>query len=187
LGPSEFEKQLPAGQLRKVFAYDLTPGEGSNFHVVSSPLGTHAVFEFINPIPRYVLIRSMDTQADDQEALIRIADSRQPLLGDQRAPGSVAVLSYRSGQIELKVQAEQPSVLRTAERWDSDWKAELDGEPVEVQRIDFICQGIAVPAGTHQIVLTYSPSRTFFYMQCAGYIVLFAALLFAGLRKREVA
>jgi len=187
LGPSEVEKQLPAGQLRKVFAYDLAPGEGDNFQVVPSPLGTHAVFEFVDPIPRYVLIRSMDTQTDDQEALVRIADSRQPLLGDQRAPGSVAVLSYRPGEIELKVQAEEPSVLRAAERWDSDWKAELDGEPVEVQRIDFICQGIAVPAGTHQIVLTYSPSRTFFYMQCAGYIVLFAALLFAGLRKREAA
>jgi uncharacterized membrane protein YfhO len=70
--------------------------------------------------------------------------------------------------------------LRVAERWDADWKAEVDGRPVTVQRIDSLCQGVELLAGSHRVVLAYSPSKLFFYMQCAGYL----ALLSVFFRKR---
>ncbi len=185
LGPAAFEKQLPAGQLRKVFAYDLAPAAGRGFRIVPGPGGAHAVFEFINPVPRYALLKPVGSETDEQ-ALARIADGRQPLLRGQRI-GSVTVLKYRPGRVELKTQSDQPSLLRAAERWDPDWKAEVDGEPAEVQRVDYLCQGIALSAGTHQVTLAYSPSRLFFYMQCAGYAVLLAAGILMVLKKREAA
>ena len=69
-------------------------------------------------------------------------------------------------------QSDVPTILRAAERWDQDWKAEVDGAPVEVQRIDYLCQGIALPTGAHDVTLAYSPAMRFFYLQLAGYLIL---------------
>ncbi len=183
LGPTVFEKQLPPGQLRKVFTYDLIPSLNNEFQVIPSSNGTHAIFEFINPIPRYALIKTVDTETDEQ-ALARIADSRQSLLGDQRVPGLVKILTYRPGRVQLKAQADESCMLRVAERWDPDWRAEVDGKPVAIQRIDYLCQGIAIPEGTHRVNLIYSPSRLFFYMQCVGYLILFGSLMVVLIRRR---
>ena len=57
--------------------------------------------------------------------------------------------------------------------------------PAEVQRIEYLCQGISIPDGTHDIVLSYSPSRFFFYIQCAGYLILFVTLLSNPWKKNE--
>ena len=183
LAPSAIERQLPPNQLRKVFAYDLAAAPENGFRVVANPSGAHAVFEFIRPTPRYALVHLAEQENDDQ-ALARIADSRKPLLGENRAAGSIEVSNYRPGRVELEVQADQPCMLRAAERWDPDWKATLNGERVDVQRIDFICQGVELPAGAHRVVLSYSPSLIFFYIQCCGYLVLFAAIVVA-LRSRH--
>ena len=166
LGPTAFEKQLPTDQVRKVFAYDLASAANGEFRVIPRPNGTHAVFEFINPVARYTAVARQNPSAD------------QPV-------GTVAVNNYRPGRVELTVQADQPCLLRAAERWDSDWKAQVDGESVDIQRIEIICQGIPVPAGSHNVILAYSPSRTYFYMQCAGFLLLLIALISKPWKKHE--
>jgi uncharacterized membrane protein YfhO len=54
------------------------------------------------------------------------------------------------------VSAGAPSiaVIRTA--WDEGWDATVDGEPATVLRVDSFLQGVAVPEGEHEVVLTYS-------------------------------
>jgi len=176
LAPSTIEKQLPAGQIKRVFAYDLAAAPNNGFPVVARPSGAHAVFEFIHPIPRYSLVKQPEQESDEQ-MLARLADARQPLPGTNRAAGSVERLHYRPGRVELQVDASESCLLRAAERWDVNWKASVDGIPVEVQTIDFIGQGVDVSPGRHQIMLTYAPSRTFFYMQCGGGLALLVALI----------
>jgi uncharacterized membrane protein YfhO len=65
-------------------------------------------------------------------------------------------------------------MLRVSERWDPDWKATIDGQAVEVKRIDYICQGVELPPGSHTVKLYYSPAMLFFYLQLAGLLVLVA-------------
>ncbi len=182
LAPTSVEQQISPGQLRKVFAYDLAAGVGTEFQVVAAPGGAHAVFEFVRPIPRYSLVPPAEAEPAEQ-VLARIVDPRLPLPGEPSSPGSVAVERYRPGRVELAVQAEDACTLRAAERWDADWKATVDGEPVDVQRIDFLCQGVTVPPGAHQVVLTYAPSRLLFYMQCGGFLILVGALVASGRRS----
>ena len=174
LAPTSIETQLPPDQLRKVFAYDLASAGGDEFEVVRNPNGAHAVFEFTQPVPRYALVPLSAAQTDEQ-VLVSISDSRQPLPGSVTVPGSIKVLESGSARIELVVRAETPCLLRVAQRWDPDWTVTVDGKSVEVTRIDFICQGVALSAGEHNVVLTYSPSRTFFYMHCAGGLLLIGA------------
>jgi hypothetical protein len=172
LGPVGFEKQL-AGQVKRVFAYSLAADPDGEIQLIPDPKGDHAVFELLNTIPRYTLLAGFDP-ATDEKALARLSGSGALLNGT--LTGSVDVVNYRPGRVELKTQAEAPAMLRVAERWDADWKAQVDGRSVAVQRIDLLCQGVDLPAGSHKVELVYSPSKLFFYMQCGGYLILALAL-----------
>jgi len=44
-------------------------------------------------------------------------------------------------------------VVRNA--WDGGWSATVDGRPAPLLRADYFLQGVTVPAGTHEIRLTY--------------------------------
>ncbi len=176
LAPSAAEPQL-AGQARKVFAYDLAPAPENGFQVIARPSGAHAVFELLNSSPRFAVVAPLEPVSDEQ-ALMAVTRLPRP------QTGKAEVLSYRPGRVKLRVSAEAPATVRFAERWDADWEAKVNGEPVELQRIDFLCQGVDIPAGTHEVILKYSPAKTFFYMQCAGYLTLFIACV-ARVRSRH--
>ncbi|MCC7300084.1 MAG: hypothetical protein IT583_03280 [Verrucomicrobia bacterium] len=174
LGPATFEQQL-SGQVKKVFAYNLSAAPENEIRVIPDPNGSHAVFELLGTVPRYVLLSGFDVAADGR-TLMRL-NSAGPLLNGTPT-GSVEVVKYRPGRVDLKTQSDVPATLRIAERWDADWKATVDGAPIAVQKIDFLCQGVAVPAGSHRVVLVYSPSKLFLYMQCTGYLALLCVLFF---------
>ncbi len=184
LGPSAFQKQLPVGVAKKVFAYDLAPAANGSFQVIASPAGAHAVFELLETVPRYCLVEPEQIASDEQAALNRIGDVRKPLLGAETL-GSVAVLQYRPGRVELKVRSDRPAVLRAAEKYDADWIATIDGDRADVRKIDYLCQGVSLPAGEHTVVLKYAPSKHFFYMQCAGYLILAGALLWTFFQRKK--
>jgi len=184
LGPAAFEQQLPAGQFKKVFAYNVGMAPDNELRLIPDPSGTHAVFELLESVPRYALLLGAEPETDEQ-ILVRIADGQQPLMSGQGIAGLVEVVKYRPGCVELRTQSDEPALLRVAERWDPDWKATVDGRSTEVQSVDYLCQGVALPAGAHTVTLTYSPSRLFFYMQCGGYAVLLATGILTILRKRE--
>lgn len=173
LGPAAFEKQLPAGTAKIVFSYDLAGLRDNEFQVIPNPKGTHAVFELLGAAPRYALIAGY-TPLNDDQALARIADSRQSLLGGQGMTGTVEVVNAIAGKVTLKTSAETPTMLRVSERWDPDWKATIDGKAAEVKRVDYICQGVELPPGSHTVKLYYSPAMLFFYLQLAGLLVLVA-------------
>jgi hypothetical protein len=172
LGPATVEQQL-AGQVKKVFAYDLAPAVNDAFRVVANPNGTHVVFELLNTSSRYQLIAPEDLRTLDN------------LFASRAAVGSVEIIDRNASRIELKTESAKPSVLRVAERWDPDWKAKVDGVPTDVQRVDFLCQGVAVPAGEHRVELRYAPPRYFFYMQCGGYLLLLVALVSKPWKKDD--
>ena len=176
LGPASVEQQLPAGQVKKVFAYNLAAAPDNEFQMLADPKGAHAVFELLDTVPRYTLVSGFKPDSDEQ-VFARMAGNG-PLLNGQVIPGAVEVVRYRPGRVELKTRSDAPAMLRVAERWDPDWKAEVDGRPAEIQRIDYLCQGVTLPAGLHTITLSYSPSRLFFYMQCAGCLAFLLALFF---------
>lgn len=186
LGPTAFEKQLPAGTALKVFAYDLAGTRDNEFQIIPNPKGTHAVFELLDSAPRYTLIAGYSPLSDDQ-ALARIGDSRQSLLGGQGVTGTVEVVNATAGKVTLKTSAEIPTMLRVSERWDPDWKAKVDDKEAEVKRIDYLCQGVEVPPGAHTVKLTYSPAKGFFYMQIIGFLVLLSTCISLFFRKKSPA
>lgn len=193
IGPVQAEKQLAAMNCRKVFSYVLADAGNKEFDVVPHVNGPFAVYELGGTMPRYALFAGSQRGSDDQ-ALQKMADFSKvmpaedaslPELNGEGQTGSVEVLSYRSGKVKLRVRTDAPAILRVADRYDAEWKATLDGQPVEVGRVDFICMGVSVPAGEHIIVLHYTSSWLHFYMQIAGLVVLTAALFWAIKRRKD--
>lgn len=71
---------------------------------------------------------------------------------------SVGVATYRETvpeEIWIRASANAPSVVVVRNAWDGGWSATVDGRPAPVLRTDYFLQGVTIPAGTHQIRLTY--------------------------------
>jgi uncharacterized membrane protein YfhO len=68
------------------------------------------------------------------------------------------------------------------ETWFPGWRAQVDGRPSPIRRVDRLFQAVAVPAGSHRVVFSFEPPHIHlaFVMLLAG-----AALICApGLRTR---
>jgi hypothetical protein len=193
LGPSQAEQQLTQMNCKKVFTYALANAGDKEFEVVPHVQGPLAVYELTGAIPRYALFAG-SRKGSNEEALAGISDlsvitlskeSSLPELDGKGQVGSVNVISYRDGNIKLHVETPVPAILRCADRYNPAWKATVNGERVDVGQIDFICQGIYIPTGKHEVRMRYAPSRPFFfYIQLAGCFTLLGASIVA-FRKRK--
>jgi uncharacterized membrane protein YfhO len=41
--------------------------------------------------------------------------------------------------------------------YDAGWHAWLDGNPVPIQRVDYLLRGVVVPQGTHELRMRFDP------------------------------
>ena len=57
--------------------------------------------------------------------------------------------------VSITASATTPSVVVVRNAWDGGWSATVDGQPAPVLRADYFLQGVPIPAGTHEIRLTY--------------------------------
>lgn len=55
------------------------------------------------------------------------------------------------------VSAERPSLFVTSYAWMDGWTATVDGKPVPVARTNALVLGVPVPAGQHEVQLTFTP------------------------------
>ncbi len=57
--------------------------------------------------------------------------------------------------VTVEVDAGSPSIVVVRNAWDEGWRATVDGRPADVLVTDYLLQGVAVPAGRHEVRLTY--------------------------------
>ena len=70
--------------------------------------------------------------------------------------GEVEVLERTNHRHRLRVRVEPPGgLLVVALALDPSWKARIDGAPVETRRADGFLTALGVPAGAHDVVLSY--------------------------------
>ena len=55
----------------------------------------------------------------------------------------------------VRTTASEPGILVVRNAWDENWRATVDGEPAPVVPVDYLLQGVPIPAGTHVVRLTY--------------------------------
>ena len=59
--------------------------------------------------------------------------------------------------IHLEVSTPVEGYLYVGEMWLPGWQAEVDGEPREVLKANYTFRAVHVPAGEHQVSMTYRP------------------------------
>ena len=177
-----------------VYSYNVVPAEAGVTVVPPSPAqpGQHVVLRLKKPAPRFALLAGWE-RASDEDALRLLGSSTHalferalvapefagglpPLDGRGMAAGAVKLNQYRSGRMELTTESGQANVLRVSEKYDGDWTATVDGKPAAVLRVDYIFQGLLVPAGRHEVVLQYAPPLWPLASQAAGLLICLGAI-----------
>jgi hypothetical protein len=74
---------------------------------------------------------------------------------DGAAPGTATYAERRPEDVVIRVDAPAPSIVIVRNAWEEGWSATVDGEPAEVLPTDLLLQGVAVPAGAHEVRLVY--------------------------------
>ncbi len=70
-------------------------------------------------------------------------------------PGSATYSESSPEEVRIDVEAPSPSIVVVRTVYDDGWHATVDGAPAEVIPTDGFLQGVPVPAGEHEVRLTY--------------------------------
>lgn len=102
--------------------------------------------------------------------------------------GSIRLTSYRPNELKYQVQSGKGGVAVFSEIYYPGWTATIDGKEVEIGRADYILRAINIPAGKHEIIMTFDPvslheTETIAYIAMGILLILFLAELFMAVKK----
>jgi hypothetical protein len=120
-------------------------------------------------LPRAWVPRRVEVVADRAERLNRLADARfdprevayveSPVpLPSVAARGEARVMSDEEERLLLAVDMASEGMVVLSDRWESGWKAFLDGQERPVARVNHAFRGVVVPAGRRMLEFRYEPS-----------------------------
>lgn len=89
--------------------------------------------------------------------------------------GKVSRVSVRQNQTAATVELDHPGIVLFTQKYDSGWKVYVDGEEQSLLRCNYLCMGVHVEGGNHEINFRYEPSSYGLWIQAVGLIVLLAA------------
>ncbi|HKG15244.1 MAG TPA: YfhO family protein, partial [Pyrinomonadaceae bacterium] len=71
--------------------------------------------------------------------------------------GSASVTRHEANRVDVRTEADAPSILVLAENHYPGWRAYVDGASAGVLRVDYNLRGVFVPAGKHEVRFVYRP------------------------------
>jgi hypothetical protein len=105
-------------------------------------------------------------------------------------PGDATYREDSPERVRIGVRATAPSIVVVRSTFDEGWHATVDGAPAAVMPVDGFLQGIAVPEGEHEVLLTYRDPAVTSGVRAGvlawGLLVLAAAASIAWERRRRV-
>lgn len=73
------------------------------------------------------------------------------------ASGNVSSMQIRSSEVRLDVNCPADAFLVVGITWSPYWRAEIDGKPARMIRVNHAQMGLKVPAGSTNVSLRYVP------------------------------
>lgn len=71
--------------------------------------------------------------------------------------GTAVIKTYKPERVVIQTNAPAPDTLIVTDTYYPGWKATIDGAPSDIVPKDHALRSLAVPAGTHTVVMTYAP------------------------------
>lgn len=140
--------------------------------------------------------------ANDELSALGKADLRRVAVADKRFAGQlgqgkandstavVRLTKYEPNQLEYDVSSKNGGVVVFSEIYYPGWKAAVDGQEVEVCRVDYVLRAVNVKPGSHKVVLSFFPAsvsvtETIAYTAYVILILVVAAGAFMAFRNRR--
>jgi hypothetical protein len=130
----------------------------------------------------FALLRTFSRSDFARTAIIETTPSDPALPGPPGAAAGPAeaqikVASWKSGEIELDVEAGQPGFVVVAGNDHPGWQAQVDGKQQKIYRANYIMRAVVVEAGRHRVRMVFRPSLAVagVYATLAGWPLLLAA------------
>ena len=123
-----------------------------------------------------------------------VADMRfKTALGESKTQGNVAkaeITQYAPNRLTYRVESDKGGVLVFSEIYYPEWTATVDGQPVELGRVNYILRAINIKPGQHEVTLTFEPqsvTRTELvaYISYAILLILVGGILVWNWKKRK--
>ena len=83
-------------------------------------------------------------------------EAAQTFDGGLESNEGIIIIEDNEDQIELEVNVNNPRVLVFNEYHDPDWKVKIDGQEAEFFTVNYLFNGVIIPAGDHEVELVYN-------------------------------
>ncbi len=108
----------------------------------------------------------------------------------QTGTSKVTLTAYEANELTYEVNSTSGGIVVFSEVYYPGWTATVDGESVEVGRVDYILRAISVKPGEHEVVLTFKPKsvKVTESIAYATYVILLLVIVAAvclNMRKRK--
>ena len=143
------------------------------------------------------------TSANEELAALGTIDLRCEAVADQQfrevlgeaalqdSTTNVQLTSYEPNQLKYSVDSRSGGVLVFSEIYYPEWTATVDGQPVELGRVNYVLRALHIDGGHHEVVLSFFPAsvtttETIAFIALGLLAVAIVALLiFSLLRRRK--
>ena len=195
----------PAGILQQL---QKTPALGNQFQPVlnyqiptAQGMRPDVLLEFKGAIPRFALFYGWESVPLEKQCKVLASpqyDAHSALLldpashlGNQTAAAAFQPLDAEitKRRATAHVQTDSDAIVRFSQYYQPDWRVFVDGKPVKLLRVDYLCLGVAVPPGEHEVefrCMNGSAKLIFVLAVLAGSLLLSVWLLLPA-EKSEVA
>jgi len=104
----------------------------------------------------------------------------EALQNDTTATSTVELTSYEANRLSYKVNSQKGGVVVLSEIYYPGWTCTIDGQEAEIARANYVLRAIKVPAGEHEVVMTFDPQTVHITEAVAyGALALLALMLIA--------
>ncbi len=136
-------------------------------------LPSYRVFENRDAFPRAFVVGQASPLQNRAHLLeqLKTTDFRQTVLLEHAVPENgepppseirpnwtSTIRNYTPNHVSVDVQTSRPGYLVLTDIWFPGWTCRVDGETAEVNRANFLFRAVAVPAGKHEVVFSFTPA-----------------------------
>ncbi len=123
-----------------------------------------------------------------------VADKKfQKVLGDAVGQDTLSIVTmkdYKPNELAYEVNSGKGGIVVFSEIYYPGWTATVDGKDAELGRVDYILRALNLPAGKHDVVLTFKPrsikaTETVAYASYALLLFVIAGGVYCTRRKKK--
>jgi len=93
----------------------------------------------------------------------------------------VELTAYEANRLAYTVRSQKGGVVVLSEIYYPGWTCTVDGEPTDIARVNYVLRAIKVPAGVHEVVMSFDPQTVHITETIAYASLAVLALMLVGL------